>query len=1532
MHPTTTTAQTILLDHAELHIHEGNATRTVTLDNQPLTLGRAPENGIVLRSRVVSAQHARIEPDGPGHLLTDLGSTNGVQLGGVRLTRPHSLRDGDVLRIGDDTTGGLVTLTYHNPRVPPPTADAVASYPLNADDPDITIGRGACDLVLPSPMVSRLHATIERLADGRRRLRDHASANGTYVNGQRVSEHVLREGDIIQIGAFKLVYSISRLDRYDQQHMLRLAVRGLRRDVPAATGKRCVLYPVDLVVEPREFVAVIGGSGAGKSTLLRALSGDDPATGGTVLLNDDDLAIHYDRYQTQIGYVPQEDILHRALPVAHALDYTARLRLPDDTSPAELHERITQVLDEVELTSQRDRVIHTLSGGQRKRVSIAAELLASPGLLLLDEPASGLDPALEKKLMYTLRRIADSGRTVLMVTHATAHLNQCDLVVCMARGRVVFCGAPAEALSFFGISQGGGFADIYAKLFGWATPDGVVTRNDLSAEYAAWQAAHPDVSENPTLAELWELRFRQSHYYRQYVQERMPAPPAATPPSPAPPTTPPPRSRRASGWGQWRMLVQRYADLLRRDRAYALLLLVQAPLVGLLLLLVTVPDTLLGVQGVGLVQRLELRKVLFLMALASIWFGVLTAARRLVQEASVFRRERLIGLRLVPYVAANLVVLFAIALVQNLLFLGVLAVGLAVPPDHGVLLPLWAETGVTLVLATLAGSALGLLISATATSTDRAMAMVPAVLIVQILFAGQVFPISGWLSTAVANLTMSRWALDALGGTFNLNTYCDLPNVVIGDSTRPPLFCSQELLLRRPDTSLPGGFGNESGHLLTAWGWQGGLLVGCLLLTVLLLASRYRYQHSTLARLQGWQAWVPWAPPCPLPRLDDALPSALPTAPSLDDPTTVLLASSITPPLTDATIVLDDGNVTAAPAVREARRASGRPLAAIQRYQIEQELGRRGMFAVYRAYDPEMRRQVAIKVLRPEYVSPTFNRRFREEAEAIATLEYPSIVRVFDVGEINERPYLVMQFLAGGTLAARMEEQGTLTLAELVPILSRVAIGLDEAHSRNILHRNLKPVNILINTYGQAFVSDFGNHITAEVIGDLSSRDVFDANYLSPEQVRLIEQVLDGAAVAGDQQTAVTARSDIYALAAIAYHALGGVPPYTGDTPHATAMAHLHGTLQPIEARNPTLPPGTHTVLARALAREPAARYPSALAFVRALAALLPAGQLPPELDPVDLPPLAVAPLRVATAGDPTAGDPTAGAPMVANHGAGDRYNLPETVGRYRIEGLAGRGGMAMVYQAYDAATRRRVAIKVLSHQFTSTPAFLARFRQEAELIATLEHDSIVQIYDVGEHHDQPFIVMQYLAGGTLAARIRHQPLDLRRMLAVIERIAAGLDIAHQQQIIHLDIKPANILFDSYGGAHLSDFGIAIIAETVAGQTARRSVGGTPHYMSPEQAALLLGRTPPGAVSARSDVYALGIVLYQGLTGTLPFAGSTAADVAHAQLVEAPPTLRGQVRGVPPALDRVLACALAKDPADRYSTAGALARDLRALL
>jgi ABC-type multidrug transport system ATPase subunit len=710
-----------------LEVHDGAGTRVVPLGDGTITIGRAGDADVVLGAAWVAPRHVKLESIGGAHQIVALDGD--VLLGGERVTGAV-LHDGDVVRLPDRTTASLVTLVYRNPLAP-----RIAPVQHFATPPGagvLTIGRADCSIVLDQPLVARRHAELAWVGD-KHVLRDLGSQYGTWINGVRViGERTLSPGDVVQIGTFRLTYDGDSLDSFDQRGAIRVDARDVKREVPG----RVLLDATTLSIEPCEFVAIVGASGAGKSTLMMALCGFQRATSGTIAINGDDLYAGYDAYRSIVGYVPQDDILHRQLTVRRALHHAARLRLPADTADDEISARVAKVLADVDMSEHADKRIDQLSGGQRKRVSIACELLPDPLLLFLDEPTSGLDPGLERKLMFTLRRLADAGRTIVLITHATQNITVCDHIVYLVGGKMVYFGPPSQALEFFGVAE---FADIYA-----ATDE-------------------PDKDEETP--EYWQAKYRESLQHQKYVVERGARAPVA--PSVEQHAEAASRARKfaQSPLRQLGILCKRYAELLAADSRNLALLLLQAPIIGLLLTFVSPPDAFAG--------RIDAKKLVFMLALTGVWFGVINSAREICKEANILRRERLAGLSPGAYLVSKLAVLAGLVVVQSALLVGVLALRVHMPA-HGIVLPAALELGVTVVLAGFAGIALGLALSAFASSPDKAMSLIPLVLVPQVLFAGVMFALAG--ATAAAGWVVSaRAAVDALSAIANLN---ELPSPV----------------------------------------------------------------------------------------------------------------------------------------------------------------------------------------------------------------------------------------------------------------------------------------------------------------------------------------------------------------------------------------------------------------------------------------------------------------------------------------------------------------------------------------------------------------------------------------------------------------------------------------------------------------------------------------------------------------------------------------------------------------------------------
>jgi ABC-type multidrug transport system ATPase subunit len=608
----------------------------------------------------------------------------------------------------------------------------------------ITIGRDpASTLPLNSPVVSWHHAQV----DGRQSppVLIDTSTNGTYVNGQRVKHAQLKPGDIIQIATFRLSYDQLGLTPTGAVGGHRLDGRNLNRKVSQRrglfdfTGKpKVILNDVSVSIYPREFVGVVGGSGSGKSTLIKALTGFERAQSGQVSLDGEDVYAQFNRLSPQMGYVPQKDIIHFDLPVRRALYYAARLRLPPDTSEQQINKRIDDVLDDLKLTEHANTIVKRLSGGQQKRVNIAVEMLADPKLFFLDEPTSGLDPGLDRTLMQLLRKLAHSGRTILVVTHATESIGECDMVAFMANGRLVYFGPPADALKHFGVSK---FSEIYGKL------------------------EDDDPKKKAQLAQQAEQHYRASPDYQAYVQSRLNTAPAV----PIQKGVIAKKPRRDLLLRQSAILTMRYAELVLRDRLLLLLLLIVMPVIGLLL-------SLLVKEGVLIGQRAyyDAETVIFMMSFAIVLLGIFAASFEIAKEREIFQRERMVNLRLPAYLGSKVFVLGVFAVAQCALFLAAMRLSpkpIALPDDT-------AGLFTTLLIASLASILLGLLISTFAPSTDSVIYLVLGVVIVQVMFGGTLFPS---VPQEVAGVTLVRWAMTGLGSIADIPS---MPQLNKEDATK----------------------------------------------------------------------------------------------------------------------------------------------------------------------------------------------------------------------------------------------------------------------------------------------------------------------------------------------------------------------------------------------------------------------------------------------------------------------------------------------------------------------------------------------------------------------------------------------------------------------------------------------------------------------------------------------------------------------------------------------------------------------------
>lgn len=702
---------------------------TATLSSvQQHILGSDTGGGIDLEGEDILARHARLAVDASGPSVEPIGEAP-VALNGRPVTSPTRLNDGDWLALGASLFQ-IHFLAGEQPQAVTLRLSEPAPAPANASDATgiVTIGRSPhCDHAIDSPLVSREHARLVCDLSGVV-IEDLNSTNGTFVNGQRLAGQArLHPGDRVAIATFAFVFTGEALDPVDTAGRVRVEVRGLYKavlDRSAGQAKR-LLDQISLVFEPGEFVVIFGTSGSGKSTLLDALNGRRPPTGGQVLYNGTDLYAAFDLFRSAIGYVPQQDIVHRKIRVERALHYTAELRLPPDTTDTEIDAHIRRVLDKVGLSDKAKLPIDTpapLSGGQLKRVSLAVELVANPNILFLDEVTSGLDAGTDKRMMRLFADLAADQKTVICVTHTLENIDACHLVVLLHRGKLVYFGPPLEAPKFFGIAR---LSDVY------------------------------DLLESKP-ADFWADKFLASPYYKTYVTERLTdnaAPTQASGPAEAPAKS----HRRWFDGSQAGTLMRRYLDLIVSDRRNLAILLLQAPLIAVMIGLVFSTDGPLPARAAAEAQ------ISFILVLSAIWFGCLNSARELVKELPIYLRERSVNLGIAPYLTSKLLPLAALCALQCVMLLAIVSTLLSLPGS-------FLDRVVSLFLAGMAATAMGLAVSAFVDSNDKAVAMVPILLIPQVILSNAVVRL-GDAGQVVAKGTMiSFWSLDAMKATLSPET------------------------------------------------------------------------------------------------------------------------------------------------------------------------------------------------------------------------------------------------------------------------------------------------------------------------------------------------------------------------------------------------------------------------------------------------------------------------------------------------------------------------------------------------------------------------------------------------------------------------------------------------------------------------------------------------------------------------------------------------------------------------------------------
>ncbi|MER5974371.1 FHA domain-containing protein [Streptomyces sp. NPDC002055] len=626
-------------------------------------------------------------------------------------------------------------------QVPQQGAGSAGARPANGDRSPTSFHRIAAghvmrigralenELVVSDLQVSRHHAEFRATPDGRFEIVDLGSHNGTYVNGQPVQSQIIGPQDIVGVGhsTFRLVGD--RLEEFVDTGDVSFSARHLTVTVE---GGKQILKDVSFGVPEKSLIAVIGPSGSGKSTLLRALTGYRPADQGDVLYDNRNLYTQFAELRQRIGLVPQDDILHKELTVRTALKYAAKLRFPGDTAEAEREARIDEVLRELKLDIHKDKKVTSLSGGQRKRVSVALELLTKPSLIFLDEPTSGLDPGMDRDVMQLLRGLADDGRTVLVVTHSVAELAICDKLLVMAPGgSVAYFGPPEEALNFFGYPT---WADVFSAFENFRDYD-------------------------------WTGRWRGSQHYQMYAADLDAVAPQTSQVQPQQTRPPKPQSWGSQLW----TLIRRYVSVIASDKGFiGLMVLLPAILGGVSVVIPakhgltfpTPPDRFNS--GAGM--------IMMILVVGMCFSGAANSVRELIKERVIYERERAVGLSRSAYLMSKVIVLGVTTAFQAVI---ICAIGFSVRklPEEGVVFgPPAVELCLSVIAIGFTSMMFGLVISALVKTAEKTMPLLVMFAIVQLVFTGVLFQIFGKPGLEqFAWLMPSRWAVGAAGATLDLS-------------------------------------------------------------------------------------------------------------------------------------------------------------------------------------------------------------------------------------------------------------------------------------------------------------------------------------------------------------------------------------------------------------------------------------------------------------------------------------------------------------------------------------------------------------------------------------------------------------------------------------------------------------------------------------------------------------------------------------------------------------------------------------------
>lgn len=704
-------------------IHLDNGELFVVKRGTSAVIGRDPHLEVSLPHPRISRQHAEVVYSGAQWILRDLDSANGIFVDGLRVT--EVILDSTLaIRLGG-TSGPELTISA-TPEIGD-TAEPKQGRQTRVDHlplpPRLRIGRHSTnDVVVPGEGVADFQASISENARGFHEVVDTNNHSMTTVNAIAVVKRKrLEPGDVLSVGDWSMRYTGNALEKLEATGGFSFVADGLK----VVAGEKTLLDDITFQLRPRTLTAVIGPSGSGKSTLLGALTGRRQADYGNVYVGDLDLYKQYDYLRNRIGLVPQSDLLHTNLTTQKALEYAAALRFPRHVPEEEQLERVDEVIRLLGLEQRRHLRIDALSGGQRKRASVALELLTEPELLFLDEPTSGLDPGLDRQVMNQLRDLANGGRTVLVVTHTVANLDVCDEVIVLAPGgKLAYHGPAHNVLSHFGAKD---WAEVFDRL-GTFDHDATTTHN---------------------------RQFRPVVHTENVTIEAAPG----------------------QRWGsQLATLIARYLRVISSDK-YFLILLGALPFVlamvgfavGTDAGIAAGPDSDFGLNP-------QARPLILVLILGASFMGLSASVQELVKERTIYDRERSVGLSASAYLVSKIVVLGVLVSAQTTVFVTITLANRDMPDSGVVMGNALAEVLVVTIALALASMLLGLFISAVVNSSEITMPALVLTTMGQVVLSGAVPIRQSGLLDLVGLPNPGYWAMNAIATTADLNDISGLPS------------------------------------------------------------------------------------------------------------------------------------------------------------------------------------------------------------------------------------------------------------------------------------------------------------------------------------------------------------------------------------------------------------------------------------------------------------------------------------------------------------------------------------------------------------------------------------------------------------------------------------------------------------------------------------------------------------------------------------------------------------------------------------